>query len=70
MKFNLLDLLPCSIKQLKHRGVHCSVIEHGYDVIEFSNCSTDMHLQHAGTCEVQREMHQPPAHRHLTTFKA
>ena len=26
------------------------------------------HLQHAGTCEVQREMHQRPAQRHLTTF--
>ena len=21
--------------------MHCSVIEHGYDVIEFSNCSTE-----------------------------
>ena len=31
----------CIIKQLKQGGVHCSVIEHGYDIIEFSNCSTE-----------------------------
>ena len=23
--------------------MHCSVIDHGYDVIEFSNCSTEEH---------------------------
>ena len=49
--------------------MHCSVIEHGYDVIEFSNCSTEERgVSRVLLCSLKTNVLTALEHSHVLYF--